>query len=224
VLLVALDGRWVGLVALQDSLEPGARAAVQHLLDAGVEPILLSGDSRETCRALARHMGIEHVRPEVMPDERAAEIRRLSQTRAMLAVVGRSTTDDAALTAASLSINVDATGGSLERWDIDVASGDVRDAALAIQLARELSSEARVALLTATAPVAGALLLTLLGAPPWVLPLAGFGGAAVALWRLGTPATATSSESDKPHAAPPDAPGADRDFNPESKSRRGSKA
>jgi P-type Cu+ transporter len=180
VLLVALDGRWVGLIALQDSLQPGARAAVQRLLDARVEPVLLSGDARETTRALARHMGIEHVRPEVLPDDRAQEIRRLSQAGIHVAVVGRSSTDDGALGAAQLSINIDASGGPLERWDIDIASGDVRDAAAAVALARELAGTTRVALITAVVPVAAALLLVLLGAPAWVLPLAGLGGSALA--------------------------------------------
>lgn len=184
VLLVALDGRWVGLVALQDSLHPGARAAVQHLLDAHVEPVLLSGESRETCRALARHMGIEHVRPEVLPEERAPEIRRLSQNGTTLAVVGRGATDDAALAAAPLSINVDSTGGPLERWDVDVTSGDVRDAAAAVQLARQLHTDARRALVTVTAPAAAAFSMLSIGAPAWLLPLTGFVGAALALKRL----------------------------------------
>lgn len=184
VLLVALDGRWVGLVALQDSLHPGARAAAQHLLDANVEPVLLSGESRETCRALARHMGIEHVRPEVLPEERAPEIRRLSQNGAALAVVGRGASDDAALAAAPLSINVDSVGGPLERWDVDVTSGDVRDAAAAVQLARQLHADTRRALLTITGPVAAAVLLLLLGAPAWLPPLAGFLGSALALKRV----------------------------------------
>ena len=187
VLLVALDGRWVGLVALQDSLRPGARGAVQHLLDVGVEPVLLSGDARETCRALARIIGIEHVRPEVLPEARAAEIRRLSQTGATVAVIGRSSADDAALGAAQLSINMDPSGGPLERWDVDVASGDVRDAALVIHLARQLHTETRAALVTVVAPAAVALLLLVLGAPPWIAPLAGFTGSAVALARLKTP-------------------------------------
>jgi Cu+-exporting ATPase len=180
VLLVALDGRWVGLIALQDSLQPGARAAVQRLLDARVESVLLSGDARETSRALARHMGIEHVRPEVLPDDRAQEVRRLSQAGVHVAVVGRSSTDDGALGAAQLSINIDASGGPLERWDIDIASGDVRDAAAAVALARELASTTRVALVTALVPVAVALLFVLLGAPAWILPLAGFAGSALA--------------------------------------------
>ena len=70
VLLVALGGKLVGLVGLQDGLRPGARAAVQHLLDAGLEPVLLSGDTRETCEALGRAVDIDHIRPEVLPADR----------------------------------------------------------------------------------------------------------------------------------------------------------
>ena len=183
VLLVALDGRWVGLIALQDGLRPGARAATQTLIDAGVEPVLLSGEARETCRALARHIGIEHVRPEVLPQDRAAEVRRLSQAAGMLAVVG-SSIDDAALGAAPLSIDIDARGGPLERCDIDIASGDVRDAASAVRLARALHSQTRAALVTATAPLALGLLLSFAGLPLWLLPVLGLSGSMLAARRL----------------------------------------
>jgi P-type E1-E2 ATPase len=183
VLLVALDGRWVGLLALQDGLRPGARAATQTLLDAGVEPVLLSGEARETCRALARHIGIEHVRPEVLPHDRAAEVRRLSQAAGMLAVVG-SSIDDAALAAAPVSIDIDARGGPLERCDIDIASGDVRDAASAIQLTRALHARTRAALVTATAPVALGVLMLFAGMPAWLVPVLGLAGTALAARRL----------------------------------------
>jgi Cu+-exporting ATPase len=183
VLLAALDGRWVGLVALQDGLRPGARAATQSLLDAGVEPVLLSGEARETCRALARHIGIEHVRPEVLPQDRGAEVRRLSEAGGMLAVVG-SSIDDAALAAAPLSIDIDPRGGPLERSDINVVSGDVRDAASAIQRARTLQARARTALITATAPVAAGVLLMFAGLPAWALPALGFFGTLLAARRV----------------------------------------
>jgi Cu+-exporting ATPase len=179
VLLVALDGRWVGLVALQDGLRPGARAATQTLIDAGVEPVLLSGEARETCRALARHIGIEHVRPEVLPHDRAAEVRRLSQAAGVLAVVG-SSIDDAALAAAPLSIDIDARGGPLERCDIAIVSGDVRDAAGAIQLAHALHARTRTALVTALAPSTLGLLLWLVGLPAWLMPMLGFLGTVIA--------------------------------------------
>jgi Cu+-exporting ATPase len=183
VLLVALDGRWVGLLALQDGLRPGARAATQTLLDAGVEPVLLSGEARETCRALARHIGIEHVRPEVLPQDRAAEVRRLARAPGTIAVVG-SSIDDAALAAAPLSINIDARGGPLERCDIDIASGDVRDAAAAVQLARALHAETRTASFTAVAPAAVGLLALFAGLSPGFMPLLGLLGSVLAARRL----------------------------------------
>jgi P-type Cu+ transporter len=186
VLLVALDGRAVGLVALQDAMRPGARAATQCLLDAGVEPVLLSGEARETCRALARHIGIEHVRPEVLPHDRAAEVRRLSGAGGVLAVVG-SSIDDAALAAAPLSINIDARGGPLERCDIAVASGDVRDAALAVQLARELHAVTRAALIRAAAPLAVGVLSMFAGVPAWALPMLGLLGTLIGARRLAEP-------------------------------------
>jgi P-type E1-E2 ATPase len=183
VLLVALDGRWVGLVALQDGLRPGARAATQTLIDAGVEPVLLSGEARETCRALARHIGMEHVRPEVLPQDRAAEVRRLSNGAGVIAVVG-SSIDDAALAAAPLSINVDARGGPLERCDIDIASGDVRDAAGAVLLARALHARIRSAALVAIAPTGLGLFLMFAGLPAWVVPLLGLTGSIAATRQL----------------------------------------
>lgn len=184
VLLAALEGRWVGLLALQDSPAPGARAAVQGLLDSGVEPVLLSAETRETCRALARHIGVEHVRPEILPEQRADEVRRLAETRSGIAVVACGSTDDAALGSAPLSINLDARGGPVERWDVDIASGDVRDAAAAVQLAGELHLQTRRALQLALAPAALATALLFAGMPAWLVPLLGLGGTFLALRQL----------------------------------------
>ena len=88
VLLVALGDRLLGLVALQDGLRPGARAAVQQLLDAGIEPVLMSGEARDTCETIGRALDIEHVRPEVLPADRGAEVRALSEAGGVIAVIG----------------------------------------------------------------------------------------------------------------------------------------
>jgi P-type E1-E2 ATPase len=188
VLLVALDGDWVGLIALQDRPEPTARGAVHRLLDAGVEPVWLSGDARETSRALARHMGIDHVRPEVLPDDRGREVRRLSQVDGTAAVIGRSGLDDAALAAAPLSVDLEPSGGPLERWDIEIVSGDVRTAAATIGTARQMHLETRRVLFATLLPAGAALLFMLLGAPPWIAPLAPLAGAWLTSWTRQTPA------------------------------------
>ena len=183
VLLAALDGRYVGLVALQDGIAPGARAAVQSLIDARVEAILLSGEARDTCKALAHHLGIDHIRPEVAPEERAAELRRLADSTPGLAIVGRSSKDDAALGVVPLSINIDSAGGPLERWDIDVASGDVRDAAHAVHLARRLYANTTRSIVTASTPALVALFIHLVGLPAWLAPIAGVTGSVLAIER-----------------------------------------
>jgi cation transport ATPase len=185
VLLAALGGRLVGVVGLQDGLRPGARAAVQHLLDVGVEPVLLSGDARETCEAIGRALDIEHIRPEVLPSDRGDEVRRLADGGATVAVVGKSPSDDVALGAADVSAALGSAGSSTAEWSIELASDDVRDAAYAIRLAHRARSEARLGLLLASVPgLLGALAVAFALAPPAVAPLGAAAGTIAALFRL----------------------------------------
>ncbi len=159
VLLVALGGRLVGLVALQDGLRPGVRAAVQHVIDADVEPVLLSGEARETCEALGRTLDIDHIRPEILPSERAEEIQRLADGGAIVAVIGRSPLDDAALGAADVSVALATAGASSAEWHIQLASDDVRDAAYALRLAHRCRHDVRIG----QALTLGAAALAMLG-------------------------------------------------------------
>jgi cation transport ATPase len=184
VLLVALGGRLVGLVGLQDGLRPGARAAVQHLLDVSVEPVLLSGDARDTCEAIGRALDIDHLRPEIPPTERGDEIRRLADGGAVVAVVGRSPTDDNALAAADVAIALSAAGSSSAEWNVQLASDDVRDAAYAVRLAHDARREARLALALTLAPaLVGTALATLNLVPIAVAPLLALAGTLAAVIR-----------------------------------------
>lgn len=185
VMLVALGSRLVGVIGLQDGLRPGARAAVQHLLDVGVEPVLLSGDSRETCEAIGRALDIEHVRPEVLPTERGEEIRRLSEGGAIVAVLGQSPTDDVALSAADVSVALGSAGSSSAEWAVQLAADDVRDAAYALRIAHRTRAGARLGLALALAPgLAGAIAVAFALVPPAIAPLAAFAGGTAALLRL----------------------------------------
>lgn len=166
VLLVATAGRLAGFIALQDGLRAGARAAVQHLLDARIEPVLMSGDARETCDAIARSLDIEHVRPEVLPAERAGEIRRIAESGATVAVVGRPGTDDSSLAAADVAVAMEAAGSTLGEWAIVLAGDDVRDAAKAVVGAKRTLAHARTALVIAVAPGIVAALAVAFGLLP----------------------------------------------------------
>ncbi len=178
VLLVALGDRIVGVIALQDGLRPGARAAVQRLLDARIEPVLLSGEARETCETIGRALDIEHVRPEVLPADRGTEVRALAEGGSIVAVVGHPAGDDSALAAADVAVAMGAAGSTPGEWAVALAADDVRDAAMAVAIPRAARDRARVAVALGIAPGVFALLAIGLGVAPLAFaPLAALAGA-----------------------------------------------
>ncbi len=182
VLLVAVAGRLLGFVALQDALAEGARAAVHHLTRAGVEPVLLSGEARDTVDVLAGALGIDHVRPELLPEERAQQIDRLVDAGAIVAALGHQEEDDDVLARAHVSVVAPLErGGALP--SIAVASDRIESAAIALTLPGIETSQLRVGAFLALGPPFVALLGVLFGLAPLVLlPLAGvLGGLGAAI-------------------------------------------
>ncbi|MCC6216166.1 MAG: HAD family hydrolase [Polyangiaceae bacterium] len=185
VILVAVDGHPAAVLSFQDAIRSGARAAIRHLLDAGIEPVLVGGDSRETCEAVGRALDIDHVRAEVPLHDRAEVVRHFTETGARVAVVGRTPRDDGALAAADVSVALGAAGGGGSDFGLSLASGEVRDAALALAVSRRARAEALVAVGLVLAPSALAGLTAALGmVPPVVCPVAGILGGAAALLRV----------------------------------------
>lgn len=185
VLLVAKAGRVIGLLALKDGLRAGARAAVQHLLDVKIEPVLMSADTRQTCEALARALDIDHIRPEVHDEERAAAVRRIRETGASVAVLGHSPHDDDALEAADASVAVGSAGRERDRFSASLVSDDARDAAVALAMAQKTRGQATSVIGLALAPAAlGALVVAGGILPPEYAPLAQLLGAVAATWQL----------------------------------------
>lgn len=192
VLLVALGGRLVGLLALQDGLRPGARAAVQRLHDARIEPVLLSGEARDTCETIARALDIEHVRPEILPDDRGAEVRALADGGRVVAAVGHPASDDGALGAADVSVAMSAAGAAPGEWGVALASDDVRDAALALTVPRACRERAKTAALIGAAAQGISLLGIAFGVAPAALaPIAAVLAAVFALAGVREPTTLT---------------------------------
>lgn len=172
VILVALDNHLVGLLSLQDGLRAGARAAVQHLLDVGIEPVLLSGDGRETCASLGRTIDIDHLRPDVLPADRGREVERLRSGGANVAVVGRSPTDDIALAAATVSVALPGLGNNNSDFDVELGNDEVQKAALALRIAHDLAKATTRAVLILLLGASLALLCLLaLGIPAGWLPI-----------------------------------------------------
>jgi cation transport ATPase len=182
VLLVGLGGKMIGLIALHDGLCPGARAAVAHLHDARIEPVLLSGEARETCDTIGRALSIEHIRPEVLPSDRGAEVRALAEGGQVVAVLGHPATDDAALGAAGVAIALGAAGATPGEWSVSLASDDVRDGARALLIARDAREKAIVSMALGVTPGLIAALAVGWGVLPiWTAPIALLAGALAAL-------------------------------------------
>lgn len=133
VMLVAVGAKLVGYIALQDGLRPGARAAVDLLVRRRIEPVLISGESRETCETIGRALNIDHVRPEVLPTDRATEVRALIEGGHHVAVLGHANVDDAALAAADVSV---ALGEPYGEAAVRIAHDDIRTATLSLALAK----------------------------------------------------------------------------------------
>jgi len=190
VLLVAVGGRLVGLLALQDGLRPGARAAIQRLHDARIEPVLLSGEARDTCETIARALDIEHVRPEILPSDRGAEVRALADGGRTVAALGHAATDDGALGAADVSVAMGAAGAAPGEWGVALASDDVRDAALALTVPRACRDRARMAVVVGGLTQAlGALGIAFGIVPPAVVPVLGVLAAAAVVSIVREPAS-----------------------------------
>jgi P-type E1-E2 ATPase len=182
VLLVAREGRLIGLLAVQDGLRAGARAAVQHVLDVGVEPILASPDTRETCEALGRALDIDHLRPEAYAEGKAEVVRRLQDAGGRVAVVGHCPHDDEALKAAYAPVVMRGVGQMSLEHATRIVSDDVRHAALALTLANRTRRQAEVTLgVLLVAAIAGAMTVSVGLLPPEFAPLATLLAAAVAM-------------------------------------------
>jgi Cu+-exporting ATPase len=137
VVAVAWDGQLRGLLALADTLKPTSVEAIRELKELGLTPVLLTGDNERAARAVADEAGIEQVRAEVLPSEKAAEVERLQGGGATVAMVGDGVNDAPALAQADLGLAIGTgTDVAIEASDLTLVSGDLRAAADAIRLAR----------------------------------------------------------------------------------------
>jgi P-type E1-E2 ATPase len=142
--------------------------------DARIEPVLLSGESRDTCETIARALDIEHVRPEILPADRGAEVRALGDGGHVVAALGHASTDDGALGAADVSVAMEAAGAAPGEWGVMIASDDVRDAVLALTVPRACRDRARIAVVVGgIAQAASALAIAFGIAPAAVVPVVG---------------------------------------------------
>jgi Cu+-exporting ATPase len=137
VVYVAVAGEPLGLIAVADVLRPEAPAAVAALRALGVEVIMLTGDAQSTAAAVARQAGIDRVHAEVLPEQKATEIKHLQANGRLVAMVGDGINDAPALAQADVGLAMSSgTDVAIEAADVTLMRDDLRGVIAAIELSR----------------------------------------------------------------------------------------
>jgi Cu+-exporting ATPase len=138
VVEVSWDGTPRATLEVRDTVKATSAEAIRELKSLGLTPVLLTGDARVTAEQVADEVGIERVLADVLPDDKAQEVRRLQEDGKVVAMVGDGVNDAPALAQSDLGLAIGTgTDVAIEASDLTLVSGDLRAAADAIRLARK---------------------------------------------------------------------------------------
>jgi P-type Cu+ transporter len=141
---VTLDGHAVGILGIADPIKPTSRQAVRELHDIGLKIIMCTGDNHRTAESVARQLGIDEFRAEVMPEEKIEIVKRLRAGGAIVAMAGDGINDAPALAAADVGIAMGTgTDVAIESAGITLVKGDLMGIVKAMHLSRAVMRNIR---------------------------------------------------------------------------------
>ena len=134
---MVIDGTLAGVVAVADTLKANSKKAVEALHKLGIEVVMLTGDNEKTAQAIAKEVGIDKVVSDVLPGDKANEVKRLQDEGKNVAMVGDGINDAPALAMANIGIAIGSgTDVAIESADIVLMRSDILDVVGAIQLSK----------------------------------------------------------------------------------------
>jgi Cu+-exporting ATPase len=137
VMLVAVDSKPAGVIAVADTLKGDSADAIKELKSMGFETVMITGDNERTGKAIAKKVGIERVLAEVMPGDKVEEVKRLQDKLGMVAMVGDGINDAPALTQANVGIALGTgTDIAIESSDITLVRGQLSAVVSSVKLSR----------------------------------------------------------------------------------------
>jgi len=184
VIVVAVNGEARGIISIADQIQPSAIQTVKNLKKSGRSVALITGDNAQAAKAIAHKTGIDRVLAEVLPQNKAAEVKRLQKNGEVIAFVGDGINDAPALAQSDIGIAIGSgTDIAMESADIVLMKNDLTNVVAALQLSRKVMSKIQQNLFWAFAynvalvPVAAGILTPLFG----ITFRPELGGAAMAL-------------------------------------------
>jgi len=133
--ICAVDGKAAGIIAISDQIKETSRSAVSKLENKGINTVMLTGDNKQTALTIAGYAGIKNVIYEVLPEDKAAEIKKIQESGKITAMVGDGINDAPALAQSDVGIAIGSgTDIAIESADIVLMNGSLEGVNTAIKL------------------------------------------------------------------------------------------